>query len=302
MNKKSFVILLVCLVSSLAIKSQIIIDTVYFSNNGQAVNQYDSNGYYRVIAMDTVTDFHFLVKEYTSSHNISMQGVYRSLNPDKKNGKFTWYYPDGNKKKECFFENNKLVGEYKVWYTNKNLKQLSIYKNGLLKGISKTWSETGKIQKYVEYKEGLKHGKFITYYTSGKPLRVDTYKNDNLIKGECFTSNGKDTTYFKYFTPPTFLGGDISTFTSWVLDKLQYPHEAEKAKEEGEVKVKFTIKNNGEVSSIFITKRDKPYFNSEVIKVITTSPNWTPAFRDKDSVDVTIELPVVFKLPGVKKD
>lgn len=301
MLRKSFLLLIAGFFFSPTLKSQTIIDTLYFSWDGQAIKQFDSNGYYKVIAIDTVSDFHFLVKEYSAEHQLKMQGKYRSLNPDKRNGKFIWYYPNGNIRKECLFENNKLYGEYKVWHSNSNLKQLSIYRDGLLEGISKTWSESGNIIKVVEYKDGLKHGKFRTYYSSGKPLRIETYKNDNLIKGECFTANGNDTTYFKYFTPPSFLGGDISTFTSWVLEKLQYPHEAEEAKEEGEVKVKFTIKNNGEVSGIFITKHDKAYFNSEVIRVIANSPKWSPALRDCDSVDVSIEIPVKFKLP-IEKD
>ncbi len=297
MPKKILLLFIGVLIVSCTVNGQTIIDTLFFNKNGQATAQFDSNGYYKVITIDTLSDFQFLMKEYYADHSIKMQGAYRSVNPDKKNGRFTWYYSTGNKKKECHYINNKLDGEYKVWHQNNNLLQLSFYKDGFLEGVSKTWAESGNILKYVEYRNGLRHGKFLTYYSSGKPIRVETYKNDKLIKGECYTASGKDTTYFKYFTPPSFLGGDITSFTSWVLDKLQYPREAEEAKEEGEVKVKFTIKNSGEVSGIFITKHDKPYFNSEVIRVIANSPKWSPAFRDKDSIDVSIEIPIKFKLP-----
>ncbi len=280
---------------------QTIIDTLFLSREGLSVKQFDSNGYYKVIAIDTLSDFQFLVKEFYANHTLKMQGTYRSLNPDKKNGIFTWYYPGGNQKKTCRYIDNKLDGEYKAWHPDNKLKQLCYYKNGLPDGVSKTWSEAGNLLKYVEYKDGVKQGKFQTYYPSGKPIRTEIYKNDQLIKGKCFTENGNDTAYFKYFTPPSFLGGDISTFTNWVLEKLQYPIEARNAKEEAEVKVKFTVKNNGEIGGIIITKHDKPYFNSEVLRVISGSPKWTPAIRDIDSIDVFIEIPVIFQLPLLEK-
>lgn len=276
---------------------QFLKDTLFFNANGQVIKTFDSTGYYRIVSIDSSSQYQFLVEEYYSNHNPKIRGTYRSLNPDRKNGKYISFYPNGNKSLECYYSDNILNGNYKAWYENGTLKYQAGYKNNKLHGSSKLWSETGVLKKIVEYKNGLKDGEFISYYPNGNPIRRDKYKNDKLIKGICFTPAGKDTAYFKYFSPPSFLGGDISKFTKWVIEKLQYPKEAKSNKVEGEVKVKFTVNKNGIVTGIHITKLDKSYFNSEVIRVISDSPKWKPAIRDIDSIDVSVEIPIRFELP-----
>jgi protein TonB len=97
------------------------------------------------------------------------------------------------------------------------------------------------------------------------------------------------------------LDGDISAFTQWVMEKLQYPDEAKSKLEEGEVKVRFTINEEGKVEGIQITKPDRNYFNFEVLRVISSSPLWRPARRDLDTIEVSVEIPVKFALPETSK-
>ncbi len=298
MNLKYLYILLVPFCFIQKTEAQVFSDTIYFSANGQSVDTVVQNGYYKIIGIDTTAEnFQFLVKEYRANQSLIMVGSYRSLNPDRKNGKFTWFYENGQKEKECYYIDNKLDGDYFAWHKNGQLKQSSNYINDLIDGVSKSWSADGKLMKFIEYKQGEKHGHFKTFYPNGNPIRIENYKKGKLIKAKCYTASGSDTAYFRYFTPPSFLGGDISKFTSWVFDKIQYPEQAELSHEEGEVKVKFTVNKEGKVAGIYITKRDKQYFNEEVIRVISTSPLWKPALRDIDSVDVSIEIPIKFKLP-----
>lgn len=294
---KKTLILQCFLILSVYSNSQFLADTLYFDSNGQVTQTFDSAGYYRIVSIDTSSPYQFLVEEFYSNCNPKMQGTYRSLNPDRKNGKFISYYPNGNKHLECYFTDNKLNGDYSAWYENGILKYEAKFKDDKLHGNTKLWSETGILKRLAEYKNGLKNGNFISYYPNGNPIRKEKYKDDELIEGVCFTPSGKDTTYFKYLSPPSFLGGDISRFTEWVLEKLQYPKEAKLGKIEGEVVVKFTVNKNGFVSGVHITKLDKPYFNSEVIRVISDSPQWKPAVRDIDSIDVSFEIPVRFELP-----
>lgn len=297
MNIRLLYILLCSFCFLLSIKAQEFSDTLYFSADGQSADILLADGYYKIIGIDTTSDFQFLVKEFRANHTIRLIGSFRSLNPDRKNGKFTWFHENGQKEKECYYNNNKLDGEYLVWHNNGQLKQSSKYINDQIEGVSKSWTSDGAIKKLIEYRQGQKHGQFKTFYSNGNPIRIENYRKGELIKAKCFSFNGSDTAYFRYFTPPTFLGGDISKFTAWVLDKIQYPKEAESSQEEGEVKVKFTINKEGGISGVYITKRDKEYFNKEVLRVISDSPIWKPALRDIDSIDVSIEIPVKFKLP-----
>jgi TonB family protein len=297
--QKLFAILLLNL--GLNANAQFFNDTIYFNSFQEIIESPDSNGFCRIISIDTLGTFQFLVKDYYASGQLKMSGTYRSLNPDKLNGTFCYYYQNGGLNKKCTYSNNILSGPFLLWYENGQLKQECTYNQNNLTGTFKSWSPDGLLTKYADYKEGKKNGKFITYYKNGKPVRIEKYKNDNLIKARCFTSSGKDTTYFICFTPPSFLDGDISAFTQWVMEKLQYPDEAKSKLEEGEVKVRFTINEEGKVEGIQITKPDRNYFNFEVLRVISSSPLWRPARRDLDTIEVSVEIPVKFALPETSK-
>jgi TonB family protein len=301
MKKTRFKIVFFALLGfGLTINAQQFTDTLFYNRYQEKVESPDSNGFYRVISIDSTSNFQFLVKDFYANGQLKMSGTFRSLNPDKMNGTFKYYYSNGTLYKQCKYANNILSGSFKLWYENGKPKQECTYLNDNLSGIFKSWSEEGILVKNAEFTNGKKNGKFITYYKNGNPIRIEKYKNDELVKAKCYTATGRDTAYFIYFTPPSFSGGDVSTFTQWVMNKLQYPDEALKKLEEGEVKVKFTVDKQGKVEGIQITKLDRPYFNSEVIRVITSSPLWKPARRDTDTVDVSVEIPIKFKLPKIQ--
>lgn len=297
MKNKQIIILVLGIVITQFTNAQFFSDTIYYNSYQEKTESFDSNGFYRIISIDSASSFQFLVKDFYANSILKMVGTFRSLNPDKMNGTFNYYYPDGSKYKQCTYKNNILTGPYFLWYENGQLKQECMYMHDKLTGVFKSWSSEGVLTKYAEYKDGVKNGKFISYYKNGKPVRIEKYKNDVLQKAKCFTTAGIDTSYFVYFTPPSFLGGDISAFTAWVMEKLQYPDEAKNKHEEGEVKVRFTVNAEGKIEGIKITKLDRNYFNSEVLRVISSSPLWKPARRDTDNIDVTVEIPIKFALP-----
>jgi len=297
MSKKLSVIICVCLLSTIMLPAQEINDTIYYDSEHRQVKQFDSTGFFRVITIDDKAGFQFYVRDYYPTGQLMMSGQYRSLNPDNKNGEFNYFYSSGMQKKKCSYKDNQLNGKYLTWYDNGTIKQKSTYNNNKLDGLTKIWSEEGVLRKYVEYKNGKINGKLISYYSDGQETRNELYKNDSLIKSMCYSPTGADTIYFKHFTPPQFLGGDITKFSKWVLIKLRYPLEAKEKKEEGEVGIKFTVSRTGKVGTVQIIKQDKTYFNSEVLRVINNSPLWSPAMRDLDTISITFQLPVKFTLP-----
>jgi periplasmic protein TonB len=296
--KVKLILVFFCLWGSVSgIEAQFFADTIYYDSYQQIVKTPDNNGFYRIITIDSSNKYQFVINDFYPNGQLKMSGTFRSLNPDNKIGHFNYYYSNGQLQKQCNYRDNMLDGQLKVWYENGNIKQECNYTLDKLTGSFRTYSEDGKLTKFAEYLDGKKNGKFITYYSNGNPIREEKYKNDELLNGKCFTAAGKDTSYFIYFTPPSFLGGDISGFTEWVMKKLQYPSEARDKNEEGEVQVKFTVDKSGSVKGIQITKQDRTYFNSEVLRVIASSPNWKPAIRDIDTVEVSVEIPVKFSIP-----
>lgn len=273
--------------------TQITRDTVYYDNNWNQTS-HENARYFRLIEIDT-TRILFFVKDFYIDKIPQMQGAYRSINPDVKIGDFIYWYHNGQEKIKCHFENGYLEGPYYEWYENGILKSEKNYIRGKLDGMVKIWNNKGILNKNVEYKNGLKHGQFLTYYDNGQPVRKDIYKNDVMIRGKCFTPEGKDTVYFDYFTMPEFNGG-LKGFKNFILEKLTYPDTARLNDEEGNVHVRFTVGKDGHVKGINVIKGDKVYFNEEVIHAVASSPEWIPGRRDGKVVDVTITIPVKFKL------
>ncbi|NJK85789.1 MAG: energy transducer TonB [Bacteroidales bacterium] len=141
----------------------------------------------------------------------------------------------------------------------------------------------------------MKNGNFVTYYPNGNPIRKDHYKNDLFKKWKMFYLRWYDTSYFEYFTMPAFKGG-LEGLKKYIAEKLVFPDTAKINHEEGMVKVKFTIDKLGNVIDINLVEKDKEYFNKEAIRVVKELPRWMPGKRDGKEVDVTVTVPILFKL------
>lgn len=268
-------------------------DTVFYDENWTQCNPALAK-YYRLIDVDT-NNILFLVEDFYISGKIQMKGSFRSINPDDKRGKFNYWYENGQIWIECEYLNGKLNGLYNEWYPNGKKKTELTYIKGKINGTEKIWDEDGVISKTIEYKEGNKDGYFITYYTNGRPVRKDLYKNDQFKKGKCYTYEGKDTSYFNYFIMPGFIGG-VEGFKKYISEKLIFPDTAKTNNEEGLVKVKFTIDKDGNIGNIDLVEEDKEYFNKEAIRVVKEMPKWLPGKRDGKAINVTLTVPIYFRL------
>ncbi len=289
-------ILITNLIFAIAINvhSQFLNDTVYFNSSWDQSDEENAE-YYRVISNDTSGKLQFHVKDYYKTGQIQMTGNYKSINPDYKLGKFYYYYKNGQLHIECNYYHNNPEGKYCEYFSNGQLRSEKNYKSGRLNGTELTWSAEGRIKKEVNYKNGAKHGKFLTYYDNGLLIRKDIYRDDKFVRGRCFTREGKDTSYFEYFIMPKFKGG-LAGFKKYILDKINYPEIAVRNNEEGTVYVRFTVDKEGNIIKAKIVKEDKEYFNTEALRVLDTSPRWMPGRRDGKLIDVSITIPIMFKL------
>lgn len=284
----------VTLIFAINIYSQFINDTVFYDKDWKQSNP-ENASYYRVISSDSGREIQYLVKDYYISGSIQMTGTYKSIYPDYKTGPFNYWYENGQSQIVCNYYNNKLDGEYFEYYDSGEPKIKRNYSKGLIDGEEKSWSLTGFLTKVVEYRNGIKHGRFLTYYDNGQLIRKDIYRNDKLVKGNCYTRQGKDTSYFDYFIMPEFNGG-LEGFKKFILERLKYPEVASQNKVEGQVFLKFTIDKEGNIIKEKIVKSDKEYFNEEVMRVLKLSPKWIPGRKDGKLVDVSITIPIRFKM------
>lgn len=96
---------------------------------------------------------------------------------------------------------------------------------------------------------------------------------------------------------PLFLEGSANLFSKWVNGRLKYPEEAKSLRREGEVVVRFTITETGELADPHIIKSSSTAsLDCEALRVVYQSPDWTPGTLDGKPVPVTYSFPVYFML------
>lgn len=94
---------------------------------------------------------------------------------------------------------------------------------------------------------------------------------------------------------PEFPGG-ITALVQFLSKNLKYPTVCKEQKIQGKVLVKFTVKSDGSISNIRVTRSVDPYLDKEAIRVVKSMPRWTPGTQDGKPVSVEYTLPITFKL------
>ena len=95
---------------------------------------------------------------------------------------------------------------------------------------------------------------------------------------------------------PKFQGGDANTFAKWVSEHLTYPEEAKEACVSGRVLLQYVVNTDGSVSDVKVLRGVHPALDAEAVRVVSSSPDWTPGQQKDQPVKVTYQFPVIFQL------
>ncbi len=96
---------------------------------------------------------------------------------------------------------------------------------------------------------------------------------------------------------PTFNGGDPAIeFRKFVAQNLKYPEAAHKDSISGRVIVQFTVNKEGSVENAVIVRSVDPYLDEEALRVVNSSPKWTPGKQSGKEVNVQFTFPLNFVL------
>ena len=95
---------------------------------------------------------------------------------------------------------------------------------------------------------------------------------------------------------PSFQGGDANTFSKWVNQRLVYPEIAKENGVQGRVTLQFTVEKDGSITKVKVLRGVDPSLDKEAIRVVSSSPKWTPGKQRDRAVPVTYTFPVIFQL------
>lgn len=95
---------------------------------------------------------------------------------------------------------------------------------------------------------------------------------------------------------PKFMGGDENSFTKWVAERLVYPEIAKENSVQGRVILQFRVNTDGSVSDVTVVRGVDPSLDKEAVRVVSSSPKWTPGRQRNKAVRVVYTFPVIFQL------
>jgi len=95
---------------------------------------------------------------------------------------------------------------------------------------------------------------------------------------------------------PKFMDGDENEFSKWVSSKIVYPQSAIDNGVSGKVTLEFTVSATGAVTNVSVLRGLDAALDKEAIRVVSSSPKWTPGKQRGKPVPVSFQFPVTFKL------
>ena len=95
---------------------------------------------------------------------------------------------------------------------------------------------------------------------------------------------------------PSFMGGDVNEFSKWVNQRLVYPEIAKENGVQGRVTLQFTVESDGRVTNVKVLRGVDSSLDQEAVRVVSSSPRWTPGKQRDRAVRVTYTFPVIFQL------
>tara|TARA_Y100000813_G_C24117062_1_gene330739 strand:- start:45 stop:1016 length:972 start_codon:yes stop_codon:yes gene_type:complete len=114
-----------------------------------------------------------LIDEYNFIGNFKM---------GEKNGIWTWFYLNGNKRYEINFINGIKDGAYNFWYENGQLELESIYKEGEINGNQIRYFKDGSKSSEIYYEAGKQDGPFKMWFSNGQ-IKLDFFYKDGKSHG-----------------------------------------------------------------------------------------------------------------------
>lgn len=95
---------------------------------------------------------------------------------------------------------------------------------------------------------------------------------------------------------PEFDGGDANKFSKWVAKNIVYPETARENEIQGRVILSFDVNEEGAVENVVVLKGVDEALDAEAVRVVSSSPAWTPGKQNGNPVKVNYTFPVNFTI------
>ena len=220
-----------------------------------------------------------------------------------------WVYnPDGSSKKEVYGgdvndKGKRPLVEKELYYPNGQVKSLSRYAGQNTQTTA--WYPNGMLRyKFQTTGNFEPNGEVVSYYQNGQLKSKVVYEKGSLKgKGESYDSAGNPTKFIPLVEPACFgrkckdSRASLESFRSYIFQNVVYPRDALNDCVQGRVAVQFTIDEEGKVGNVkLLISAGHSSVDKAAIRVVESSPKWTPLRIDGEASRIVYKLPIIFQL------
>lgn len=131
-----------------------------------------------------------------------------------------------------------------------------------------------------------------------EPLDLEALSNEFAAEAETAAKDAKiEAIPFQLVEQkPEFDGGDANKFSKWVAKNIVYPEGAKDNGTEGRVVLQFDVNEAGTVENVTVVRGVEESLDAEAVRVVSSSPAWTPGKQNGKPVRVKYTFPVNFTI------
>ncbi|MBA7557794.1 hypothetical protein ES705_50566 [subsurface metagenome] len=120
---------------------------------------------------------------------------------------------------------------------------------------------------------------------------------DIITAGDfCISNLEEEPIFFIVEEMPDFQGKGVEGFREYVAKNLNYPDSAANNGISGRVFISFIVEPDGSVNDVIIARGADPSLDEEALRVVKSSPKWTPGKQRGRLVRVAYTFPIEFML------
>ncbi len=99
----------------------------------------------------------------------------------------------------------------------------------------------------------------------------------------------------------SFRGQGEEGFKEWVTRNLEFPEECLRKGIQGTTLIGFNVNYDGHVGDVRVVSGYHPALDAEASRVVSTSPDWTPAYKSGSRVKTPFSIPIIFEFSRIKQ-
>jgi hypothetical protein len=113
-----------------------------------------------------------------------------SENNYRRQGRWEFFYPSGQKQVEATYRDGKREGLQTLWTDYGQKRRETTYRDGKREGLQTEWYDNGKKKEEATYRDGKNEGLYTWWYPNGQKKWEATYLNDTETSVTAWGENG----------------------------------------------------------------------------------------------------------------